>query len=348
MTENFMTNFAIEFPAGDFIFLSPSALHDELPKESSEIAKKCHIYAILEKPKFFFKQDSVVFLGSKIANNSLYAHFSFTLEYRIDNQVKHEEFTIDESVEGLKVPDGTTSVILGDYPYDTLKFINDNQETLFTLSAGYLAFFLNTPTLSQYKVLYIGQAFGNEQGQRNAIDRLKAHSTLQKILADCLASKPASEIQIGIFQFYRANLLTSMDGRDKSAISDIRDHKRLSNAIDAKISLKSEIAIIEAALIRYFQPEYNIKLKGDLPSQGSKTLQECYKYDISAIAVNLVTRFEQFDMDVQLYSDRIPKKTWHLVQIELHNPDDRKTFFCIGKDRIINKNIIHHKKNTRK
>lgn len=343
-----MTNFAIEFPAGDFIFLSPRALHDELSVESAEIAKKCHIYAILEKPKFLFKKDSVTFLGTKNANNSLYAYFSFILEYRVNNQLQQETFTIDESTEGLSVPEGTTSVILGDYPYDTLKFINDNEETLFTLHASYLAFFLNTPTLSQYKVLYIGQAFGNEQGKRSAIDRLKSHSTLQKILADCLASKPASEIQIGIFQFDRAKLLTAMDGRDKSVISDIRDTKRLFNVIDARISLKSEIAIIEAALIRYFKPEYNIKLKEDLPSQTSKTLQDCYKYDISAIAVNLVTRFEQYNMDVQLYSDFAPKKTWHLVQIELHNPEERKTFFCIGKDRVVNPNIIHHKKNTRK
>src|ERR1700731_1186370 len=39
------------------------------------------------------------------------------------------------------------------------------------------------PELANLEVIYVGQAYG-ESGARSAIDRLKAHSTLQKVLAD--------------------------------------------------------------------------------------------------------------------------------------------------------------------
>ncbi|WP_125740158.1 hypothetical protein [Acinetobacter lactucae] len=340
-----MTNFAIEFAAGEFLFMSPNALHETLDEKNAQIAKKCHIYAIVEKPKVVFNPDTFEVFQISELNGKKYAYLKFEFQYRLNNELRSEVVNIEvcES-EGLEIPLETTSLIMGDYPYNKIICINNDKEVLYTFYAKELAFFLNVNEIKEHKVLYIGQAFGNEQGSRNAVDRLKSHSTLQKILADCLGTKPNSEILIGIFQFSRARLITAMDGMAQTAISDDRDKKRLFNALDATIPLKAEIAMIEAALIRYFQPEYNVKLKHDLPSATSKTLQDCYKYDISVLAVNLVTEFDEYRTSIQLYSDTTQKKTWHLVNIELHDPNERRTFFSFGDKSLQHKDVIRRKK----
>ncbi|MFN7073900.1 hypothetical protein ACK4QV_20235, partial [Proteus mirabilis] len=43
------------------------------------------------------------------------------------------------------------------------------------------------------------------------------------------------------------------------------------------------ISLYEAALIRYFSPEYNKEFKDSFPSTNLKILQDCYNKDISAV-----------------------------------------------------------------
>lgn len=345
MNENFMTNFALEFAAGGFLFMPPNALHETLDEKNAELAKKCHIYAIVEKPKVVFNPDTFEVFQISELNGKKYVYLKLEFQYRINNELKSEVRKIEDcEEEGIEIPPETTSVVLGEYPHNKIVCINDDKEILYTFNAKDLAFFLDVKDTKEQKVLYIGQAFGNEKGSRNAVDRLKSHSTLQKILADCLDTKPNSEISIGIFQFSRARILTAMDGMAKTAISDNRDEKRLFNALDATIPLKAEIAMIEAALIRYFQPEYNEKLKNDIPSATSKTLQACYKYDISVLAVNFVTEFDEYRTSLRLYSDVAPKKTWHMVNIELHDPNERRTFFSLGDETLQRTDVIRRKK----
>lgn len=45
-----------------------------------------------------------------------------------------------------------------------------------------------------FEVLYVGQAFA--EGKRTAIDRLKSHSTLQKILAETMSDYPDDQVFI--------------------------------------------------------------------------------------------------------------------------------------------------------
>lgn len=285
MNENFMTNFAVEFAARGFLFMPPNALHETLDEKSAEFAKKCHIYAIVEKPKVVFNPDTFEVFQISELNGKKYVYLKLEFQYRINNELRSEVIKIDDRKEdGIEIPHETTSIVMGEYPHNQIVCINDDKKILCTFNAKDLVLFFDIKDIKEQKVLYIGQAFGNEKGSRNAVDRLKSHSTLQKILANCLNNKPNSEISIGIFQFSRARILTAMDGMAKTAISDNRDKKRIFNALDAIIPLKAEIAMIEAALIRYFQPEYNVKLKNDIPSATSHTLQSCYKYDISVLS----------------------------------------------------------------
>jgi hypothetical protein len=62
-------------------------------------------------------------------------------------------------------------------------------------SAGYVAH----ASAHEAEVLYIGQSFGG--GHRTALDRLKEHSTLQKVLADAIYQAPDQDILLLLVEY---------------------------------------------------------------------------------------------------------------------------------------------------
>jgi len=96
-------------------------------------------------------------------------------------------------------------------------------------------------------VLYVGQAYA--EGRRSAVERLRSHSTLQKILADVVQKAPDDEILLLAFEYLPYRVITSMDGTDKSAIRDDSDHQRFISILDNPLTKYQQICLIEAALI---------------------------------------------------------------------------------------------------
>ncbi|MFX9209017.1 hypothetical protein ABTN67_21890, partial [Acinetobacter baumannii] len=86
---------------------------------------------------------------------------------------------------------------------------------------------------------YVGQAFA--EGKRTAIDRLKSHSTLQKILAETMSDYPDDQVFIFNLVYDDYILLTSFDGRDKTSITGEEDNIRLKSIIDNHLSQKEVI-----------------------------------------------------------------------------------------------------------
>jgi hypothetical protein len=81
---------------------------------------------------------------------------------------------------------------LSEWPYEEYVIL-DEQENL--AHGGVVAMILNFLTdppdaLLLHEVLYVGQAFGSD-GDRSAWDRLKSHSTLQRIYSE---TRPDKEI----------------------------------------------------------------------------------------------------------------------------------------------------------
>ena len=71
------------------------------------------------------------------------------------------------------------------------------------------------------KILYIGQSYG-KAGERNAIQRLASHSTLQKILADTLNRDIEKEIAVTLWEF-TPRLISSIDGRSKKYLTSEKE-----------------------------------------------------------------------------------------------------------------------------
>lgn len=280
-----------------------------------ESIANCHIYIITARPAPYFKADSI-----KHENNKL----SGTICYKIDGIEKSIEF---ENYSWKLEHDAVS--LNCKYPYKEIISYNAEGKEVTYVAASFLAnIFLNPGSdgltdLNNYEVLYVGQSLGN-QGNRNAYDRLKSHSTLQKILSQTGYDYPDKEVMIFMHEFKHENMFTSMDGRAIDADKSDKNEERLMNAIKNPPDKKQKIGMIEAALIRYFQPYYNEMYKIKFPSTKHKILKSCYALDISGLVVELNTE----NLNYHLYSSTIISKHHHMAQIDLFNSLERRSFFA--------------------
>ncbi len=172
-----------------------------------------------------------------------------------------------------------------------------------------------------FKVLYIGQAFGRD-GSRHALDRLKKHETLQKIALKgvpdghfltilMLSIKPSNQL-ITVFNPW---------AKDKSQGS-----KRIVSGLE-KLFCTSEVertTLYEASLIRYFKPQFNIDFKNSFPSTNMKVLRDCYAKDFSAI----IAEINIDELPYLLFSDVVAPKLCHIAKHDLHTDENRRVFFA--------------------
>ena len=95
------------------------------------------------------------------------------------------------------------------------------------------------------------------------------------------------------------------------------------NVLEKGIKEQQEINFTEAALIRYFKPEYNDKFKETFPSPAHSTYSECYDIDINSISIEFLTQ----DLRCRFYSDEVKPNWEHFAFFNLHTYADRKGMF---------------------
>jgi len=128
-----------------------------------------------------------------------------------------------------------------------------------------------------------------------------------------------------MFEFENDQVLTSMDGRAKNADTSEKNEIRLINAMRNPPNKKQKIGMIEAGLIRHFQPLYNEKFKIKFPSIKHKVLQSCINLDVTGLVLEIDTS----DLNCQLFSPTIPPSDHHIAKLNLANDQNRLSFFHI-------------------
>ncbi len=174
----------------------------------------------------------------------------------------------------------------------------------------------------QFNVKYVGQAYGRN-GSRSALDRLIKHETLQKIAIK------------GVPEGYKLSLLLLEVKPNTSIITAFTPNAQVKDTESVRIkagldklfntSEAERISLYEAALIRYFSPEYNKEFKDSFPSTNLKILQDCYNKDISAV----IAEINIDELPFMLFSDSVEPKRYHISTHHLHKDNDRKVFFGI-------------------
>jgi hypothetical protein len=208
------------------------------------------------------------------------------------------------------------------------------------------------------EVLYVGQGIGRSK-KRTALDRLLNHSTLQRILADAVSLKPNMEIVLLLYRFEHHGKIMSSGGDMMAQPISGKDEElaHMRRMSDAKISRIGRIALAEAALIRYFQPHYNIQIKRSNFAAAKKLsiLKQVLNTDLTSVLVeicsaNIQSRLRSASapprdlkeilpsnvLTGEALADQEEKKMWqeeldrmahsHFASFPLTTPQERDTF----------------------
>jgi len=172
------------------------------------------------------------------------------------------------------------------------------------------------------EVLYIGQSYG-KGGSRSAADRLRNHETLQKIYGQSDSLHPDKEIWLLLWNL-KSQWIATIDGRPQQLLASESENENHSNTfLRQTITDELEINLAEAALIRYFQPEFNAKFKETFPSRGHEAYSECYDWEINMVVVEVDTE----DLGVMLRSTKVAPSSHHTARFAFHSEEERKAMF---------------------
>lgn len=284
---------------------------NEMNPAELEVSKKCHIYLVCERPAIQFDPKDFKFEGGAVSGSVI---------YRVGGEEHREAFNIP-----FPLKDGAVRVALSPYPHREIQTFDENNELIRYLPANVVSVGQHRQSMEhafrKLKVLYVGQSFAG--GNRSAFVRLRSHATLQKILADAAYHRPDSEIMVIAVEYLPYRMLAVFNGRIAGAESAGTDEKRFHDAYNTKIKMSQQVSLTEAALIKYFQPEYNKIYKKKFPSRELTILAECYKLNFSALVVELNTD----DINFLTYSDSVAPSTHHISNVSLVEDEQRDSFF---------------------
>ncbi len=307
-----VTELALSFCSGGVIFLHPKDIKkvDQQSAEATALAEDCHIYLIVKRPRVTYVPGSLIIAHGKTSGIMRYTRKGIPTEF---------EFMLDGEPNADRVE-------ISEYPHSNLSLVK-NGEVFFTAPAHLMAMMCNAvsdPTVRDLEVQYVGMSYA--EGKRSAKDRLQSHSTLQQVLADLSADSPESEALLLLVQYAPPQTIISFDGRDKSLlVEDDRDVVADIQRQQREITEDLRISLIEAGLIKYFQPPYNDKYKKRFPHPTQKILDEVYNIDFGALTVEINTE----DISCRLYSIARQAGYHHIANFDLHDVSARRSFFNI-------------------
>jgi hypothetical protein len=305
-----ITELALNFFSNGVLMLHSKDIRriDQSPEDVLELANNCHIYLIATHPRVSFVPNSVI-----VRDGKTFGRFRY-----VRNGVPQStEFWLHGEANADKIE-------ISEYPHHKLSLIK-NGERFFTAPAHTFCMMcdhVDDESIRDLEVVYVGMSYA--EGTRSARDRLLSHSTLQQVLADLNGDSPDSEALIIMAQYDSPQTIISFDGRDKSLkLEDDRDVVDDLQMQHQKITKDLQIALIEAGLIRYFQPTYNDKYKERFPHPTHKILNEVYEIDFGALSVGLGTE----ELSCRLYSKTREAGYYHIGSVDLHDPKVRRSFF---------------------
>lgn len=302
--------------------LTPENLHIKPNAEQASIFAQCHIYLICRRPAVAFDPGSFSF-EPPLAQGYL--------TRKINGKESRSSFKAKLGT----VPGGSLSV--APYPHRTiLEHDTTGNETGIHFPISLICHIseLEDEDIRNFEVVYVGQAFG--KGGRSAFERLKNHSTLQRILAESAANRPDDELMLFLFKYEPYQIISMMDGITKDGEKGDQDTEHFISLLKNPLSRKQQIALAEAGLIRYFRPEYNIVYKENFPNENQTILDQCYKLDFSALSVEINTE----DVRSRLWSPSVDLGVHHIAKFDLHDIAKRRSFFSFvdldGRQHLMN------------
>ncbi|EKN3870428.1 hypothetical protein ACMVBS_000624 [Yersinia enterocolitica] len=306
----FITEFALNAVVSKHLLLQQDSLGD-IESILEENKFRPHIYFICKRPRISIKPGGFTITKDLIE-----------IIFRQQIQDQYIEIPIRSENQHKR----TDCTLRCTYPYTVFEFLDGNGNVIYNGKSSLLlqeSLHGESPQLTDLEVLYVGQSFGLN-GNRDATDRLKSHSTLQNIYAEAINHSPDSEVWLILSSFESPFLMISMDGRSEKYGSTLEeDDEHIDEVINHRMNEQQKVNFIEAALIRYFQPKYNKTFKDTFPDPSHLTYSECYSIDLNSVSVELQTE----ELFVRLWSNGIKPSDLHFCTFPLHSRSEREYMF---------------------
>jgi hypothetical protein len=281
----------------------------DLPAVFGENIPPFHIYIIGRRPRITLNPKTFQSDAKKLSGTF----------FRHSGEEKEEH-----SFEQVMPPEVGPLRLKTEYPYTKLALIRQDGSRFRTYPAAMFIGMLGHEYRHHLslEVLYVGQAFGSN-GERIAPERLKSHSTLQGIYAEAQQNNPDMDIWITLFSF-KMQPLFSIDGTQKEySTTTEEDDLHRKKVIKSEITEQQQINFTEAALIRYFEPEYNSTYKNTFPNYAHSTYSKCYDLEINTVNIELHTT----DLKCALWSKKAKPRDIHFCTFPMYRREDRKAMF---------------------
>ncbi|RCV88345.1 hypothetical protein DU505_13705 [Billgrantia montanilacus] len=181
------------------------------------------------------------------------------------------------------------------------------------------------------KVEYIGQSFG-DNGSSDALQRLigktgkQGHGSFQKVLADLSDRYPDSESHVLLYSYEQYKNYMFMGGGVPAVNNFESGEDRLDRLMNAEYTRENRIDLIEAGLIRYFQPAYNDIYKKTFPRESHAMLQSLFEADVTGLAISLST----LEHSISVYSDQVSPSAMHCAQFPIVDDAARASFLDLA------------------
>ena len=301
-----------------FVLIRPSDDQDyvnEMLSEHKDILDSTNIYFICKKPRLKFIETSIIYddknlqIGFELMTKNSIKKECGTLQNYPFFFPNANKFSLHERKSKLVVTrSNNTSITI---PIEEIFMLFDATNSFKS--------FLDNEVLD-YHILYIGQGLG-KTNESNAYKRIMRHQKLQLILSQIIENEPYNEVFV---------LLFTLDNPYFSGICDYKFYNNQSkNNFESiinfsstdRFSKKELVNIMEACLIKYFCPPFNIHLT-KFPKGNEKLIQKCQKYDINSIFI----RIDTSEKNLYLSSQTTCSKCAHDVKIPLHKDNSRVTF----------------------
>lgn len=301
---------------------------EELREWKENDLHQYHIYGILSYNQIFFRKEKIKLTDDGIEIGFFMIKEGKEVDYKLPKALKLAE-DLDHQKIDIKVsyPATKMTIIVNDEDYlkqypETMKTMDIKAQDLFIMFSKCLVAQL------EFEVLYIGQAYGKD-GSRTAFDRLESHSTLQKILEEYSGKYPDKHIYILLLEM-KTNLMMSFDGISETFTKSEEDSINHLQEVCSNLPKERQVInIVEAAMINYFKPEYNVNFVENFPNENHKGYKQYFDLDYNALTVEIDLEFDYISR-VELYTDKNRiENSFDAIRYNLFNDNNRKSMYDI-------------------
>ena len=309
----------LELYSTDPFVFRPAELYS-IDGELREQLRNYNIYVVARRPRISINPKSVTLNNSAQTIDGV---FSVNLGF----EIKEVPFSY---------PNLFSAPITGlgelEYPYDHLRFVVANRMPVQIRIHDVIRFSeTSLQPHSDLFVEYVGQSFG-EDGDSDAVARLigktgkQGHGSLQKVLADINASNPESEVYLLLYSytFYKKFMIAGGCLMPEISLDEAPD--RFDRLLDARVSREERIDLIEAALIKHFQPKYNDTYKKTFPQKSHEILNVLFDLDITGLSTSLSTE----EHNIRIYSKVVEPSNQHCARYPIVQESQRASFFDVA------------------